>query len=65
MQLRSSTPLAAIALRFDPIFKVFTTLPPFTLASLVDPAIKWFNDRPGFAPLTSIARLLRAFQFRG
>ena len=63
MQLRSSAPLAAIALRFAPT-GVFTTLPPVTLASLISPAVKWFEERPWFAPLTSVARLLGAFQIR-
>src|SRR5262249_14076054 len=52
MQIRSSVPLAAIALRFDPSFAVFTTLPPVPLASLFT------------SPITSIARLLRVFQLR-
>jgi hypothetical protein len=64
MQVRSSAPLAAIALRFDPSLSVFTTLPPFTLASLINPAVKWFEQRQLFAPLTSVARLLAAFQLR-
>jgi hypothetical protein len=51
MQITSTTPLAAIALRFDPSFTVFTTLPPVTLASLI-------------MPLRSIARLLAAFHLR-
>lgn len=65
MQLKSSGPLAAIALRFDPSFSVFTTLPPVTLASLITPAVKWFEQRPWFTPLASVARLLGAFQLRG
>jgi hypothetical protein len=64
MQLRSSAPLAAIALRFDPSLTVFTTLPPVTLTSLLTPAVKWFEQRSLFAPLTSVARLLSAFQLR-
>jgi len=63
MQIRSSGPLAAIALRFDPT-GLFTTLPPVTLTSLIIPAVKWFEQRPLFAPLTSVARLLAAFQLR-
>jgi hypothetical protein len=65
MQLKSSVPLAAIALRFDPSFTVFTTLPPVTLASLITPAVKWFEQREWFTPLASVARLLGAFQLRG
>ncbi len=34
MQITSSSPLAVIALRFDPSFAHFTTLPPVTLASV-------------------------------
>ena len=64
MQITSSTPLAAIALRFDPTFTVFTTLPPVTLASLISPAIEWFEQRPWMMPLTSVARLLGAFHIR-
>jgi len=64
MQLRSSVPLAAIALRFDPTFSVFTTLPPVTIASLISPALEWFERRPWLAPLTSVARLLGAFHMR-
>jgi hypothetical protein len=66
MQIRTNpaAPLAAIALRFDPTFNVFTTLPPVTLASLVTPAVKWFEQRLWFAPLTSVARLLGALQVR-
>ena len=64
MQLRSSVPLASIALRFDPTFSIFTTLPPVSIASLITPALNWFEKRPGFAPLVSVARLLGAFQVR-
>src|SRR5262249_5061797 len=50
MKIQSSgPPLAAIALRFDPTFAIFTTLPPVPLASLIT------------HPITSIARLLRVF----
>ena len=63
MQLKSSVPLAAIALRFAPS-GVFTTLPPVTLASLINPAMKFFEDRPWLTPLTAVARLLEAFQLR-
>src|SRR5207244_11337900 len=35
MQISSSSPLAAVALRFDPSFAKFTTLPAVTLASLI------------------------------
>jgi hypothetical protein len=64
MQLRSDAPLAAIALRFDATSPIFTTLPPVTLASLINPAMEWFSRRPWAQPFTSIARLLGAFQVR-
>jgi hypothetical protein len=34
------------------------------LASLISPAMDWLEQRPLFSPLTSIARLLSAFQLR-
>jgi hypothetical protein len=64
MQLRSDAPLAAIALRFDGTSPIFTTLPPVTLASLISPAVNWFERRMLAGPFTSIARLLGAFQIR-
>jgi hypothetical protein len=60
----ADTPLAAIALRFDPSFSVFTTLPPVTLAALLNPAVEWLQQRPWLTPLTSIAKLLGSFQLR-
>ena len=56
--------LSTIALRFDRDFAVFTTLPPITLASLMAPAVRWLENRPYLAPLSSVARLLGSFQFR-
>ena len=41
MQIASSTPLIAIALRFDPTLTKFTTLPPVTLTSLIHTSIDW------------------------
>jgi len=64
MQIVSNSPLAAIALRFDPTLSKFTTLPPVTLASLINPAIEWLQERPWLTPLSSIARLLGGLQFR-
>ena len=64
MQIISSVPLAAIALRFDPTFSIFTTLPPVTLASLFNPAIEWLQHRAYLTPFSSVARLLGAFQWR-
>jgi hypothetical protein len=63
MQITSAAPLAAIALRFAPS-GVFTTLPPVTLASLINPAVEWIRERPWLTPLTSVARMLGAFQLR-
>jgi hypothetical protein len=39
MQIVSNQPLSAIALRFDPTFTVFTTLPPVTIASVMDATV--------------------------
>jgi len=64
VQIASTAPLAVIALRFDPTFAVFTTLPPVTLSSLINPALEWLQQRARLTPLTSIARLLGAFQLR-
>jgi len=64
MQIVSDAPLAAIALRFDPTLSKFTTLPPVTLASLINPAIEWLQERPWLTPLSSLARLLGSLQFR-
>src|SRR5262249_31583510 len=46
MQILSNEPLAAIALRFDPTYSVFTTLAPVTIASI-------FSE-----PLTALQRLI-------
>ena len=64
MQIVSDQPLATIALRFDPNFALFTTLPPVSISSLINPAMRWMEERPWLAPLTSVARLLDAFQMR-
>ena len=64
MQIVSDSPLAAVALRFDPSFTKFTTLPAVTLASLINPAVEWLQERPWLTPLTSIARLLGSLQLR-
>jgi hypothetical protein len=64
MQISSEANLAAIALRFDPEFRVFTTLPPVTIAALLNPAVEWLQQRPWLTPLTSIAKLLGGFQLR-
>ena len=64
LQITSDSPLAAIALRFDPSLAKFTTLPPVTLASLINPALEWLQQRQWLTPLSSVARLLGAFQLR-
>jgi len=61
MQIRSTAPLAAIALRFDPSFTVFTTLPPITLASLIPSTVEWLERQQWATPLKSVARLLSTF----
>jgi len=63
MQIVSNSALSVIALRFDPTLSIFTTLPPVTIASLIEPAAAWFKDRPWAQPMMSIARLLGALQF--
>ena len=63
MQITSSAPLATIALRFSPS-GAFTTLPPVSIASLLDPAVEWLERRPWISPFTSLARLLGALKFR-
>jgi hypothetical protein len=64
MQITSTSGVvAAIALRFASS-GVFTTLPPVTLASVMNPAIEWLEQRPWLQPLTSVAKLLGAFQLR-
>lgn len=64
MQITSQSQLAAIALRFDPTFTFFTTLPPVTLASLINPAVEWLEQRPWLTPFTSLAKLLGSLQFK-
>jgi len=64
-QITSATPLAVIALRFDSIFRVFTTLPPITLASLgslYPTGLAWVDAHPWLAPLSSVARFLGSLQ---
>lgn len=62
MQITSSVPLAAIALRFSP-GGLFTTLPPVSIASLLDPAVEWLERRPWISPFSSLAKLLGALKF--
>lgn len=62
----SGQKLAVIALRFDPTFSLFTTLPPVTIASLgsfYPNAVAWLDSHPWLSPLGSVARLLGSIQF--
>ena len=68
MEIRSDTPLAVVALRFEGL--IFTSIPPFTLASLIlpieswmRPVESWVHQRPWLSPLASLARILGGLQF--
>ena len=63
LQITSSVPVAAVALRFSSA-GLFTTLPPITLASLLSPAVEWLEQRRWLSPLSSFAKLLGGLQFR-
>ena len=69
MQIISDTPLAAVSLRFEGL--IFTSVPPFSLASLMlpieswmRPVESWVQQRPWLAPLASLARILSGLHFR-
>src|SRR5262249_38959727 len=62
MQLKSSTALIAVALRFDATLTKFTTLPAVALVSLVNTGMGWLHDRQGFLP-AAVATLLETFRF--
>ncbi len=65
MQINSTAPLVAVALRFAPApSDLFTTISPVTLASLLSPYVNWLDKRQWLAPFTSLARLIGSFQFR-
>ena len=64
MQITSSTPIAAISLRFDRTFSKFTTLPPVTLASLVSTGMDWLQNRRQRTLPGAFATLVEAFRFR-
>jgi hypothetical protein len=64
MQITSSTPIAAISLRFDRTLSKFTTLPPVTLASLISTGMEWLQDRRQRTVPAAFATLLEAFRFR-
>jgi hypothetical protein len=44
MQITSNAPLAAVALRFDPTFTFFTTLPPVSLAGIFPTVAEWVGQ---------------------
>ena len=58
----SPTPLAAASLRFA-ASGAFTTLPVISLASLVNPALRWLDHRPWLSPFNSLAKLINGLQF--
>jgi len=64
MQLSSSTPLVAIALRFDPTLSKFTTLPPVTLTSMISSGMEWLEERGQRILPTAVATLLETFGLR-
>jgi hypothetical protein len=64
MRISGDAPLAAVALRFDPTFTFFTTLPSISLATLLPSSLEWLEQRPWLRPLASLAHLLGSFQFR-
>jgi len=63
MRITSSAPIAVVALRFS-ASGLFTTLPPVTLADLLAPFGRWFQQRPWISPFTAFARLLGGLQFK-
>ena len=64
LQISSSVPLAVVGLRFAPTGGVFTTVPTVTLASIIQPALQWLQQKPWLSPFSSLARLLAGVQFR-
>jgi hypothetical protein len=64
MQITSSTPIAAISLRFDRTLSKFTTLPPVTLASLISTGMEWLKGRQQPTLPAAFATLLEAFGLR-
>jgi hypothetical protein len=62
LQIKSNVPLAATALRFDLFTPAFTSVPPVTVASLINSGIEWLEKRDVLHPFTSVARLLGAFR---
>jgi hypothetical protein len=64
MQISSDVPVPTIALRFDPTFSIFTTLPPVSIASAFYPALAWLEEHALRSPLSPVVRLLETFQVR-
>src|SRR5215470_2376163 len=64
MQITSSTPIAAISLRFDRTLSKFTTLPPVTLASLISTGMEWLQDRRQRTLQAAFTTLLDTFRLR-
>jgi hypothetical protein len=62
MLIASSTPLIAIALRFDPSLSKFTTLPAVTVASFINNGVQWLQRREAMFSV-SIATLMKSFGF--
>jgi hypothetical protein len=63
MQITSSTPLIAVALRFDPTLQKFTTLPAVTLTSLINTGMEWLEERGERIFLAAVSTLLETFRF--
>jgi hypothetical protein len=63
MQITSTTPLIAVALRFDPTLQKFTTLPAVTLASLINRGMEWVEESGQRILPTAVATLLGTFRF--
>ena len=68
MEVLSDTPLAVVSLRFEG--SLFTSVPPFSLASLIlpieswiRPVRRWAHQHPWLSPLVSLARILQGLQF--
>ena len=64
MQLSSTAPLVAIALRFDPTLSKFTTLPPVTLTSMMNSGMEWLEEHGQRILPTAVATLLETFGLR-
>jgi hypothetical protein len=64
MQIVSDNPVATVSLRFAG--SLFTSVPPFSLASLVSPVVtplgQWLGSRTLPAPLAAFAKALTAFR---